>query len=354
MFLQPPALGHQCHRRMVIAESSVDDRCPVCKSDKYLNPNLKFLVNECYHKLYFNASNIDVLTNSCETCIDRIFTLGPAPCPHCGKILRKAKFRKQTFEDTLVEREVDIRQRIYRSFNKRREDFKSLRAYNDYLEEVEDIIFNLVNGTDIKETEAKILQYEAENKSSITANQARLRAESEALTKQEDLLRQQREQSRLAALKADAEEAYERERQKTDLIRDLASSEGSAEKILARNKAAALKRSSARRINEESNRFTPGRINVGMRMNDDEMEDDGPFDPLGGEGEESSLYVVHQDYDDAYDFIEDGSNLRWLDQVKNDKVASAGGFLVHDVYKRGLFEAYAGLGCILSDELTSA
>ena len=37
---------------MVIAQASIDDRCPVCKSDKYLNPNLKFLVNpECYHKM---------------------------------------------------------------------------------------------------------------------------------------------------------------------------------------------------------------------------------------------------------------------------------------------------------------
>jgi hypothetical protein len=45
---------------------------------------------------------------------------------------------------------------------------------------------------------------------------------------------------------------------------------------------------------------------------------------------------------------------RWLDKVKKDPVASAGGFRVHDVYKRGLFEAYAGLGCILSEELTSA
>jgi CDK-activating kinase assembly factor MAT1 len=54
-------------------------------------------------------------------------------------MLRKAKFRKQTFEDTLVEREVDVRRRITKLFNKRREDFKTLRAYNDYLEEVEDI-----------------------------------------------------------------------------------------------------------------------------------------------------------------------------------------------------------------------
>jgi len=49
---------------------------------------------------------------SCENCIDRIFTLGPAPCPQCGRMLRKAKFRKQTFEDTMVEREVDVRRRI--------------------------------------------------------------------------------------------------------------------------------------------------------------------------------------------------------------------------------------------------
>jgi CDK-activating kinase assembly factor MAT1 len=86
----------------------------------------------------------------CETCIDRIYTLGPAPCPQCGRMLRKAKFRKQTFEDTLVEREVDVRRRISKlfmlpdddvdfRFNKRREDFASLRAYNDYLEEVEEI-----------------------------------------------------------------------------------------------------------------------------------------------------------------------------------------------------------------------
>jgi hypothetical protein len=42
---------------------------------------------------------------------------------------------------------------------------------------------------------------------------------------------------------------------------------------------------------------------------------------------------------------------RWLDQLRNDAVAMAGGFSLHDVYKRGLFEAYAGLGCILLDEL---
>jgi CDK-activating kinase assembly factor MAT1 len=81
---------------------SASDVCPVCKSSRYLNPNMKFLVNpECYHKM-------------CESCVDRIFSHGPAPCPiaGCARTLRKGKFREATFEDLKVEREVDIRRRV--------------------------------------------------------------------------------------------------------------------------------------------------------------------------------------------------------------------------------------------------
>ena len=93
----------------------------------------------------------------CESCIDRIFSLGPEPCPVCHQTLRKAHFTAQSFEDLNVQKEVVIRQRIAKwcalprsrshhdltdvrnSFNKLEEDFITLRAYNDYLEEVEDI-----------------------------------------------------------------------------------------------------------------------------------------------------------------------------------------------------------------------
>lgn len=79
-----------------------EEICPVCKSSRYLNPNMRFLINpECYHKM-------------CESCVDRIFSAGPAPCPvaGCNRTLRKNKFRKQTFEDMNVEREVDIRRMV--------------------------------------------------------------------------------------------------------------------------------------------------------------------------------------------------------------------------------------------------
>jgi hypothetical protein len=99
-------------------------------------------------------------------------------------------------------------------------------------------------------------------------------------------------------LQEEQEEQIERERQRKDLIRDLASSEGSADKILARNKAAALKRSSARRRDEE--RFTSGAGTYGMARMEDVEEEAGPFDPLDGQGEESSLYTVRHTYDEPY------------------------------------------------------
>ena len=48
----------------------------------------------------------------CESCIDRIFSLGPEPCPVCHQTLRKAHFTAQSFEDLNVQKEVVIRQRI--------------------------------------------------------------------------------------------------------------------------------------------------------------------------------------------------------------------------------------------------
>lgn len=97
---------------------SMDDQCPVCKSDRYLNPKLRLLVSSCYHKMYLSpptpmlGNELTTMRNRCESCIDRLFTLGPAPCPICNKVLRKLAFTPQTFEDLAVEKEVAVRRRI--------------------------------------------------------------------------------------------------------------------------------------------------------------------------------------------------------------------------------------------------
>lgn len=78
------------------------------------------------------------------------------------------------FEDAKVEKEVDIRKRILRDFNRKEEEFKTLREYNDYLEEVETIIYNLVNNIDVMETNKKIEQYKKDNKDAIQKNKGKL------------------------------------------------------------------------------------------------------------------------------------------------------------------------------------
>jgi len=78
-----------------------------------------------------------------------------------------------------MNKELQTRRRIQNIYNKRQEDFPSLRAYNDYLEGVEDIIFNLIEGVDVAATEEKLIKYQDENAEAIIASRAR-RAEEEA------------------------------------------------------------------------------------------------------------------------------------------------------------------------------
>ncbi|XP_073144280.1 uncharacterized protein [Henckelia pumila] len=62
-------------------------------------------------------------------------------------------------------KEMAIRKRIASIYNKRVEDFSSLREYNDYLEEVEDM--------DVPAIEVRIAQYQRENAEQIMNAQAR-------------------------------------------------------------------------------------------------------------------------------------------------------------------------------------
>ena len=133
------------------------DSCPVCLTDKYLNAAMKLLVSPCFHKM-------------CESCVNRIFFSGPAPCPVCKQTLRKSNFAVQTFDDLMVEKEVNVRKRIAKYYNKRPEDFKSLREFNDYLESVEEIIFNLINNINVEETENLVEQYRIQNRELINLN----------------------------------------------------------------------------------------------------------------------------------------------------------------------------------------
>ncbi|KAL6072261.1 CDK-activating kinase assembly factor MAT1 [Balamuthia mandrillaris] len=143
------------------AQSASSDRCPICLNDAYLNPTMKLMLSVCQHRF-------------CETCINRIFsTQSILVCPVCNAPLRKTSFVTQSWEDRAMEKESAIRKRILREYNKRPEDFPTLKDYNDYLEEVEDIIFNLANNIDVDATNAKIQRYREENQDLIIRNQSK-------------------------------------------------------------------------------------------------------------------------------------------------------------------------------------
>ncbi|EDW73818.1 uncharacterized protein Dwil_GK19660 [Drosophila willistoni] len=157
-----------------------DQACPRCKTTKYRNPSLKLMVNVCGHTL-------------CESCVDLLFLKGSGACPECMVPLRRNNFRVQLFEDPMVEKEVDIRRRILRDYNKREEDFASLDEYNDYLEEIENIVYNLCNNIEIIETNKRIEAYKRDNREVIQRNKTRVGREEYALEEMLELERIQEE-----------------------------------------------------------------------------------------------------------------------------------------------------------------
>lgn len=248
----------------------------------------------CYHKM-------------CESCVDRIFTQGPAPCPviGCGKTLRKNKFRKQTFEDVTVEREVDVRKRVSKTFNKRRDDFPDLREYNDYLEEVEEMTFNLVNGVDVAATEAKLAAYESANRELITTNAARAAAEMQAAAAAS---RQELDAARVArefAAREAEEERREAEELKKRTLDALASGDRDAAKVIAevqlkqsgeRKRRQAEAQMRLRMLTEGRKELLKSSLLAGRRGEVLEKV----WDPLEGVTDESEFYVVQEHYENGY------------------------------------------------------
>lgn len=195
--------------------------CPKCKTTKYRDPSLKLMVNVCGHGL-------------CENCVKLLFIKGSGNCPQCDLLLRKSDFRYQVFENSYVEKEVDIRRKILKDYNKKEEDFHTLKEYNDYLEMVETIIFNLANGVDVEATKRRIEVYKKENAEVIQKNRNKKSKDEELV---EDLIEEEKEfdnyrRNHHSLLMEREQLAKVKKHQQEKLIDDLMISEGDAKEIL--------------------------------------------------------------------------------------------------------------------------
>ncbi|CCM02919.1 uncharacterized protein FIBRA_05033 [Fibroporia radiculosa] len=270
----------------------------------------------------------------CESCIDRLFTLGPAPCPVCNKILRKLAFTPQTFEDLEVEKEVAVRRRIAKEFNKRMEDFPDLRSYNDYLEEVEDITFNLIHDIEIPETEARIAAYRRENAALIELNIQREEQYNRLLKEQEDAERQEREHRAAELRRLEEEEREEREKERQELIDKLETSDKDATRLVAKSRADALRRASARST-AAANSFQSSSKLLRSRAAQNTIVPDAPHVPLQDDWYAyEDMYILRDNYEDPAS-----------EAVRRDRegIMKAGGYRVEEAWERALRSAIAGL-----------
>lgn len=321
-----------------LGDNPSDDICPVCKSNRYLNPSLQFLINpECYHKM-------------CSTCVDRIFTSGPASCPvpHCGKTLRKRGFHKAFFADLTIEREVDVRKRVGAVFNRRQDEFETLLDWNNYLEEVEGLVFDIVEG-DVKtrtKAEETLRAYKEANKGLIEENTRVGLEEGELERRREKAERDAARQRRLAALKEEEEEKADVLKTKQNVLDQLAYGDVDATAVAAQAQKVILKKTSARRnlkdvpIENNGTAMDSGLTIRGLKKKEAPVPEK-PYDPFGGLNLTPSKYALQHSY-----------NNEWLGGAKKDLRHMAGGYSLKEYYARTMFEAFSGLGVFVEDEVT--
>jgi CDK-activating kinase assembly factor MAT1 len=310
------------------------DICPICKSNRYLNPSLKFLINpECYHRM-------------CSTCVDRIFTSGPASCPvpHCGKTLRKKGFHAAFFSDLKIEKEVDVRKRVGKVFNRRQEEFETLRDWNNYLEEVEGLVFDIVEGSAKVRVQAeeRLRAYKEGNEAEIEENRRAGLEEVEMERRREKMEREAARQRRLAELREEEEVKQDVERSRREVLDRLATEDVDAEEVTRAAQKVILKKTSARRNladrAAESDIHREGLTIRGLKKKEAPIKEE-PYDPFGGIHFEPTKYVLQEHYDNP-----------WSETVAEPRYTT-GGWDVHDYYARTMFEAFSGLGVFIEDEV---
>ncbi len=314
---------------------STEDMCPVCKTIRYLNKDMEFLINpECYHSM-------------CSNCVNRLFNDGPNQCPYagCHRTLRRKGFRSAFFGDLSVEREVDIRRRVAAVFNQAEDDFETLRDFNNYLQMVEDLTFDLVSGGEAQRraAEATLQEWEAEHKADIERNRKAGREADEQSRRRLAAERDAARQRRVEALREAEEEKLERVRNREAELDSLAQGEagvGAQRVQLKRRGQAAANRAVEAAVNTATAAADVGRLSIrGLKEKKKAPAPEGPYDPFGGMDFVPSRYKLHA-----------GLTHRGIEKYKVDPAHITGGYSFDEYTTRAMFEAFAGLGVFIEDE----
>ncbi len=129
----------------------------------------------------------------CPTCVERELSLRKTfSCPICDTIVKRSTLSTRSLDDIQCEKDTSWRRRIMKIYNKVEGDFETLNDYNDYLEQVEDLIYAIVNSEpNAEECKMIVKKFEEENKSEIAIRQSQ-RADEDRLI-QDKIVEEQRE-----------------------------------------------------------------------------------------------------------------------------------------------------------------
>lgn len=110
----------------------------------------------------------------CSACVEReLVRRREFPCPVCKTAVKRVNLKKQSLDSVQCEKDTNWRKRILSVYNKTEKDFPTLLEYNNYLEEVEDRIYAIVNEEpEAEEIKAQLKEYEQHHKAQIVIRQS--------------------------------------------------------------------------------------------------------------------------------------------------------------------------------------
>ena len=180
---------------------------------------------------------------------------------------------------------------------KEEDDFETLRDYNDYLEQVEEITWNLILNIDVLETEERLRKWGEHEKAERNPNAVRRDMEPPVSTDH-------------VVLKKGAT-------QRKNATSDVSQSK------------------SAKRTEDVGFSFRGLKKRVAPPP-------EAPFDPYGGWSIAPQHYILQDDYE-----------VDWLTKQKNDVTHIVGGYHMQDFYGRSLRDTFGGFGVFVEEEINA-
>jgi CDK-activating kinase assembly factor MAT1 len=201
---------------------------------------------------------------------------------------------------------TNIRTHISRSMNKLESDFERLLDYNNYLETVEEITWNLILNTDAEATERKLRLWEAAQKAELNPN---------------------------ASFHPQIDD-------------NTSTLSGASHVVLKKGatqrKALATNTPDPAGAGDETAGRDTGFVFQGLKKREI-PKPEAPFDAFDGWTIEPQYYILQDEHQES----------KWVSPFKNDPAYYAGGWDTREYYSRMMVDALGGLGVFIEDELTA-